>query len=612
MQNLYQHPFPPQNYIAEEILLGIILIYPQVSYNIIPTIKTEYFFLERHQIIYINLIEIYKNNKLNSTDLFYNLSKTKILYKIGGIYKILEIMKQSQIFISSSEIYIYIEELIKIINYNYIKRLLIQYGHNIIKLAYIPKISNDILYNKASNYLNFTENKIPKNNNIKTFKQLISNFLIDIQYNKKKIKENKRNNTENISVKSGFKEIDKLTTGLTKGDLIVLAGRPSMGKTSLAINIAYNISYQLKSSISIFSLEMSSKQILNKFISIVCNISTQSIVLNNLSIQQWNNIKEKCNNLLNFNIYINDEPNISIDYIEYNSKLLQKEDININLIIIDYLQLIQIDTLHNTTRTQELSYITRKLKLLAQYLNVPIIILSQLNRSIENRNDKTPVLSDLRESGCINYINNISISNYLNHSINVRNIKHKFINIQTINNLTINLKFNSLLIQKALETTFDIFIQYTFNYYLSTNKIISTTHNHKYLYNTKWIQANNILDNSIIAKEKNYYLYYCNINRIQFLYYSKCYDLNTKYYYNFISKHIILHNSIEQDADIVMILYEKNKNKNNLNNHKILDLTLCKNRNGPIGSCELFFSLKNTKFKDIDISKNFNLINEIY
>nr|QCI06564.1 replication helicase subunit [Erythroglossum lusitanicum] len=283
-------------------------------------------------------------------------------------------MKQSQIFIASSDIYIYIEELIKIINFNYIKRLLIQYGHNIIKLAYIPEISNDILYNKASKYLNLTENKIPKTNNIKTFKQLISNFLVDIQYNEKKTKENKKNYQNNISIKSGFKKIDKLTTGLTKGDIIVLAGRPSMGKTSLAINIAYNISYTLKSSVSIFSLEMSSKQILNKFISIACNISTQEINLHNLSIQKWNNIKKKCKKLLDFNIYINDKPNISIDYIEYNSKLLQKEDININLIIIDYLQLIQINNVNNITRSQELSYITRKIKLLAQYLNLPIII----------------------------------------------------------------------------------------------------------------------------------------------------------------------------------------------------------------------------------------------
>lgn len=603
MKKLYKHPLPPQNYIAEEILLGIILIYPKIFYYIIPNIKTEYFFLECHQIIYIHLIENFRINKLNLIEFLSYLSTTKILYKIGGIYKILEIMKQGQIFIESSEINIYTQELITLINNNYIKRLMIQYGHNIIKLAYIKQISNNKLYNKASYYLNYTEDKIPKDTNIKNVKELISELIRDIvkykSYNIKNIKKNKQ-------LESGFKEIDKLTSGLPKGDLIILAGRPSMGKTSLAINIAYNIINQTNNGICVFSLEMSSKQILYKLLSISCNISTKEINNYKLNNEQWYKIKNTCKKLSNNHIYINDIPNMSIDYIEHKSKLLIKEKQYINLIIIDYLQLIQGNHSKNINRTQELSYITRRLKLLAQYLNLPIIVLSQLNRSIENRTNKTPLLSDLKESGCINYKNNIDINMYFYNSINLVNIKkilNQDISIKTIKN---TLKIQKKIGQKYLKTTIYIFIKYMFDFKNDRHKNLSATHNHKYLNNYKWIKNNMILDNSIITEtNKKIYnfkiLHNKYINKILFDNYLQSYDINTQNYYNFTCNNIILHNSIEQDADIVMILFEKNIHQNELKQSKILDLILCKNRNGATGSCKLLFKPETTTFNNIHI-----------
>lgn len=594
-QNLYKYPFPPQNYIAEELLLGIILIYPSIFTYIIPLIKAEYFFLECHQIIYLHLIEIYKKNKLQTNELLNYLANTKILYQIGGINKIVNIMKQGQIFIPSTNIYIYIQELVELINYNYIKRLMIQYGQNIIQLAYIKQISNYKLYNKASYYLNFTEKKIPKNS-IQTFHDLIANLLLKIQ---NKYDQNKKDlNTSKIFIKSGFNNLDQLISGFHDGDLIVIAGRPSMGKTSLAINIASNLIHNINTGLCIFSLEMSSEQILYKLIAISCNMNINYLIFNKFSKNQWMKIKTICNKLLKNFIYINDKANISIDYIEYTSKLLKKEHHDIQLIIIDYLQLIQTESLNQINRTQELSYITRKLKLLAQYLNIPVIILSQLNRSIELRNNKEPMLSDLKESGCM-YINQAIDLQCNKTSLNIKSVIHHY----TISKL-IKTTINKIISNQAIQCNLKIylFLEYVFKCNILNNIKILITYNHKYLGPSGWLRVDDILDKSSVLKVTNNLSciqIFSYIQNIKFSEESFVYDLYLKKYFHFLCNQIILHNSIEQDSDIVMILYESEKKE--ISDSKILDINVCKNRNGSTGSFKLLFLPTTNIFKDLDL-----------
>nr|QCI06303.1 replication helicase subunit [Dictyurus purpurascens] len=603
--NLYKYQIPPQNYLAEEIILGIIIIHPNLVCHIIPILKKEYFFLESHQILYEYLLEIYKNNILNISELLNKLTNNKILYKIGGINKILDIIKQSQIFIiKSHNINKYTKEIIKIIQNNYIKRLIIQYGYYIVQLAYKSNISTSKLYNKASSYLNITEIKNIKEKSQK-IDDLIANFLLDIK-NKKYYENKNKIELQNAFILSGILELDKLTSGLTNGDLIVLAGRPSMGKTSLAINIAYNILNTTNKGICIFSLEMSSKQILNKFISISSKITTKNIILNKLNKHQWKEIIKTCNKLLRKTIYINDNSNTSINYIEYISKILIKENPIINLIIIDYLQLIQTNFFYQTNRAQELSYITRKLKLLAQYLNRPIMILSQLNRSIENRTSKKPILSDLKESGCININNEIKIKNKVENYIKIKNIikykqyiKYKLNSIDKI----LYLQKKKLILYKIKKIY--IFTKYIFIIFFKKQKKLKITNNHKLLYNFQWIKKYFMSDYSLITNNKiNNYNY--NVRNILFESSSIVYDLNMQNYFNFICNNsLIVHNSIEQDADIVLMLYEEieNYNKNKLKAKKILDIIVCKNRNGAIGSFKIVFFPEITVFQNIEINE---------
>nr|YP_010986109.1 DNA replication helicase subunit [Polyopes affinis]WOL37027.1 DNA replication helicase subunit [Polyopes affinis] len=604
---MYFYLFPPQNYLAEEILLGTILINPSIFPQITPIIKPESFFLECHQIIYRNLINIHKQNKLDTLQLLYSLSNTNELIIIGGIQKVIELMKQSQVFTSSRNIIIYAKELVEIINHNYIKRLMIQYGYNIIGLAYIKKFPSYQLYNRATNYLSITVQQIPKEN-IDNFKTLIGDFLLNFDAKRKsslvieEIKANKH------LILSGFDNLDKLTNGLPNGDLIVIAGRPSTGKTSLAINIIYNIITNLHIGICLFSLEMSKMQILQKLISIASTIPTQQIILNSINNAEWQTIQKICEELLSSDIYLNDTPNMSVDYIEYTSKLLKKETRCIGIIIIDYLQLIQSEGVNHDNRSQELSYITRKLKLLAQNLNVPIIILSQLNRSIETRINKQPILSDLRESGCLdrkvllntdylNYLNIVSIFSYNNKHYNIKIAQTN--SADRLPDQFIKEKRNNI------DNNIRILIQYIFKIKVKTYNYIKITQNHKLYTKLKWIKQNFIGENEKLLRYRTHItknnnilenLYTTDINYVN---YSIVYDIFIKDYSNFLSQNIILHNSIEQDADIVMMLYENIKNQQNDSKFKVLDILLCKNRNGPTGSCQILFSLDNTTFKNL-------------
>nr|YP_009398771.1 Replication helicase subunit [Kuetzingia canaliculata]ARW67957.1 Replication helicase subunit [Kuetzingia canaliculata] len=615
---MYKNKFLPQNYVAEEILLGMIIVYPSVFYHVNKYLKQEYFFLESHRLIYINMLIIYKNQRIDIIELIYQLQSNTLLKKIGGLKKIFNMMKQSQIFISSSTVKIYSDALNQLIILSYIRRTIIQYGYKMIQLAYINNIDNEYMYNRLKFYLDWIEkelqNHLNNNSSIVNIKELLSKKLIEIKNPQKQLK----HNIENTLIYSGFINIDNVIKGFPNGSLIIIAGRPSIGKTSLAINIAYKILIDNYQSICIFSLEMSSKEILHKFMSIASKTYISEKTIHKLDKKRWKQIIEFCDKLLENNIYINNTYNISIQSIEKTTKNLKK-NYNIQLIIIDYLQLIEcsINSKQYTyNRSQELGYITRKLKLLAQSLHLPIIVLSQLNRNIETRSNKEPLLSDLKESGCIKNNHYLNIFDSFNNSINLTNIINKSINIRTLksnyhnkdNNSKINIhKTNCFTITKYIKKSI-----YSNNAYLfkckKKIKNISLTHNHKYLYKKLWTRTNQITKfvtiniKKVLYKEtikKNLIINIEYINKILFNNYYKSYDLNQENEFNIICNNTILHNSIEQDADIIMMLYNKKNASNILEEINILDIKIAKNRNGSTGSCQMQFITNKAIFQDI-------------
>nr|UAD84247.1 replication helicase subunit [Gracilaria changii] len=591
MYNVLRDFLLPQNYIAEEVLLGAILINPTIFSQVMSFLKSDSFFVESHKLIYNGLLVLYENDKIDILQLFYFLNDSKILHYIGGVFKIIELMRQSHIFMPSINMHSYIQDLMILIHNSYTRRLIIQYGYNVIQLANISDLPCYKIYNKVSEYLESTAYKIPKDTLI-TFKDLIGDLLVQLKYQNVNLVNSPVN--QNI-ILSGFQQLDELIQGLQGGDLIVIAGRPSIGKTSFVVNIAFNILVSVSLGIYFFSLEMSKMQILSKFIAIASEVSTQSISLSKLTLDEWYYLNQVCSDLMKYDVYINDMPNISIDYIEYVSKLFVYETNKIQLLIIDYLQLVKVEGFNNSLRTQELGYITRKLKLLAQYLNIPIIILSQLNRSIETRVNKLPLLSDLRESGCLvksHHLNLDFINNLHVQSLYMFLIINNLMNLFGMKSIC-KLFFYSIYFNFSLQYSFSIYIPFPFYSF-------SLTYNHKLYSKKSWMNLSFCLENNvcIINYFYNFYLYifeYIYIPYIIYYSYTQVFDITEPNYMLLLTPNFVLHNSIEQDADIVMIL---SKGDTNLSLSNVIDISLCKNRNGAIGSCKLLFIPHNNKFCD--------------
>lgn len=325
MNKLYKHKFLPQNYIAEETLIGIILIYPNILNTIKNIIDAEYFFLERNKILYLNLINTTDTCEQNIIKLIYTLESQKLLYHVGGIKKITQMMKQGQIFICSYKVYNYIEHLIKLLQNSYLRRLIIQFGYNLIKTGNIDSIDNKQIYKKTTSYISYIEKQITRNSTkqILNIKDLVSQKLIKIKH--QTTYSNKQ--ATNVNIKSGFTILDEIIYGLPTSNLIIIAGRPSIGKTSLAINIAYNTFFNQKINLLIFSLEMTSDEIFNKFLCIGSQININTETIKNLDTEQWSKINKICSKLLLNNIYINDHSNIDIQNIENTAKSVKKNKV---------------------------------------------------------------------------------------------------------------------------------------------------------------------------------------------------------------------------------------------------------------------------------------------
>jgi replicative DNA helicase len=378
---------PPQNVELEEVVLGAIMLEKDAIVSVIDILSPASFYVEAHQKIYKAIVDLFTTDRpIDILTVTEELKRQGTLDEVGGAYYVAQLT--SRVATAAN-----IETHARLIQQKYIQRELIRVSSEIQTRAYDDSVDvNDLLDFSEAQLFEIVQGNIKK-------ESVPINLLISEAI--KQIEEAGKREDHLSGVPSGFTKLDNMTLGWQNSDLIIVAARPSMGKTAFVLSMARNMAVEYKRSVAIFSLEMSSMQLVNRLISIESEIPSTAIRKGKLRLDEWRQLNAKIKALESASIYIDDTPGISIFELRAKCRRLKKK-YNIDIVIIDYLQLMTGPPDLKGNREQEVSIISRSLKGLAKELNVPIIALSQLNRAVESRTgNKRPQLSDLRESGAI-------------------------------------------------------------------------------------------------------------------------------------------------------------------------------------------------------------------
>ena len=377
----------PNNIEAEQAVLGSMLLSKYATVKAIESLTSASFFLEKHGKIFNAIKDLAtKNIPLDITTLTSKLKDENLLNEIGGVDYLSEILEATP---TAANVDYYL----KIVEDKSILRNLIEEATEIATLGYTNEFSVSETLDKAeAKILN-----VVKNRKSSEFKQM-PEVLTEIEEKLEKLASNKGKIS---GIPTGFYDLDNLTDGFHENELIIIAARPAMGKTALALNIATNVALKSKKSVIIFTLEMRAEQLVTRMISSLGQVEAKKLQNGSLNSNDWQRVNEAMSQLSDTNIYIDDSPGVTIGDIKAKSRRIASSDENVGIILIDYLTLIGSMGRYSGNRQQEVSEISRALKTLALELKIPVVTLAQLSRTPELRENKRPVLSDLRESGSI-------------------------------------------------------------------------------------------------------------------------------------------------------------------------------------------------------------------
>ncbi len=376
----------PYSIEAEESLLGNIMLYPDAMRQCVDAgVTADDFYLDKHRQIYNLMHSMYENKeKVDTVSLSSRLKDFGVYDKIGGLEYLMQLANAT---ISANNT----GEYISIIRNKSLARKVIKVGEEISNDAYDSSVSVDeMLENVERKVTEVTRSKTSAD--FKTGEEIFDATIKHIQA----IQEA---GTAITGVKTKFRDLDSKTAGFQKGDLIIVAARPSMGKTALALNLAMNSAEITPGAVAIFSLEMPAEQVATRILAANSGVEIQKLRTGQLNDEDWSKVNEATQRLKQMNFFIDDTPGIKVSEMYAKARKLAQDE-GLYMIVVDYIQLIQA-TGKSDSRQQEVSEISRRLKAMARELNVPLIALSQLSRSVEARQDKRPMLSDLRESGAL-------------------------------------------------------------------------------------------------------------------------------------------------------------------------------------------------------------------
>jgi replicative DNA helicase len=377
----------PQNIEAESGVLGSIIIDPEAIVQVADFLHADDFYRDAHRTIYEVILQLYEQHEAaDFITICDELERRNRLAEVGGASYITSLINQVP---TSGNVEFYA----RIVERTAILRRLIHAAGQIAAIAY-EEGDADIALDKAEQLI-FNISQRHSRSDFSHLRDILSEFM-------NKLDQLHEHRGSIVGVPTGFSDLDHLTGGLQRSDLIVLASRPGVGKTSLALSVAHNAAARYQRSIAVFSLEMSKEQLVQRLLSMDAGIDQQRLRTGWIEDEEWDRIIFAIDKLSEANIWIDDTASISTMEMRSKARRLQAEH-GIDLIVVDYLQLMQasVGGKRNENRVQEISEISRSLKALARELDVPVLALAQLSRAVESRQSKVPQLSDLRESGCL-------------------------------------------------------------------------------------------------------------------------------------------------------------------------------------------------------------------
>ncbi|MGH2106122.1 replicative DNA helicase [Aerococcus urinaeequi] len=386
VENL-DHTTPPQSIEAEQAVLGAILLDSDVFISVLEYVSADDFYSRANQLIFEAMEELNRDDEaIDALTVQQKLNNMHMLENVGGYEYIFQLANDTPT-AANAEYYA------RIVEEKSLLRKLIQASNKIARESFEQEESVSVILDEAEkSILNVAENR--NRNGFIHIRDVVFESMQNLD-------DLSKNGQDVTGIPTGYPDLDAMTAGLQPEELIILAARPAVGKTAFALNIAQNVATKQDGVVAVFSLEMGAGSLVNRMICAEGSINAGHLRTGQLTEDEWSDLIVASGALSEADIYIDDTPGIRVTEIRSKSRRLLKERGRLDLIVIDYLQLIEGSGKRNENRQQEVSDISRQLKKIAKELHVPVIALSQLSRGVEQRQDKRPVLSDIRESGSI-------------------------------------------------------------------------------------------------------------------------------------------------------------------------------------------------------------------
>ncbi|MBN1201815.1 MAG: replicative DNA helicase [Anaerolineae bacterium] len=586
----------PHSVEAEEAVLGSILINPDALFEVASFLQADDFFIVRNGWVWEAILRIQqRDEEIDYVTVIEELRHLGQLDEIGGPAYITHL-------INNTPSSIYAEAYGRIVERAAIRRRLLASASDIAQLAHEESADiNEVIDRAEASLFSVTERQLRKE--LVPIQLAISDYYdrIESLYGQEDVP---------LGVPTGFTDLDNLLGGLQKSDLIIVAGRPGMGKTSWLLSAALNAA-RAKARVAIFSMEMSKEQIVQRLVSSETGISTHDLRLGRLDDHQWNKFVKATGDLAKLRIFLDDTPALVPLQMRAKCRRLYSEH-GLDLIMVDYLQLMTSGTGRLENRVQEISYISRNLKQIARELNVPVLAAAQLSRAVEQRQDKRPQLSDLRESGCLTGDSLILLADSGKH-VPIRDLAGQsgFV-VWALNEHT--MKIERAVVSNAFSTGMKPVYRLT----TRLGRTIRASGNHKFLTIHGWKCLDELTADDHITIPRTIPgsssqtirgnestrlagsdAHWDRIASVEPDREEDVFDLTVPGPHNFIADGIFAHNSIEQDADVVMFIFREEVYNENTERPNQADIIVAKHRNGPTNTVTLFFRKELTQFANL-------------